>query len=44
MATGHINGYGGDVWDAQPAPADHPLRSAINTMGGGAYRSARNFF
>ncbi|EOQ99987.1 putative formate dehydrogenase [Wallemia ichthyophaga EXF-994] len=35
MASGHINGYGGDVWDTQPAPADHPLRSAFNTMGGG---------
>ena len=35
MASGHINGYGGDVWDKQPAPANHPLRSALNTMGGG---------
>ena len=35
MASGHINGYGGDVWDQQPAPAGHPLRSALNTMGGG---------
>ncbi|TIC71848.1 NAD-dependent formate dehydrogenase [Wallemia mellicola] len=35
LASGHLNGYGGDVWDQQPAPANHPLRSAINNMGGG---------
>ena len=44
MASGHINGYGGDVWDTQPAPADHPLRSAINTMGGGEWHSRRLTF
>lgn len=35
LASGHLNGYGGDVWFPQPAPKDHPLRTAKNTMGGG---------
>jgi hypothetical protein len=31
MATG----YAGDVWNVQPAPKDHVLRTAKNTLGGG---------
>ncbi|KAI5284637.1 formate dehydrogenase (NAD+), partial [Ascosphaera aggregata] len=26
IKSGHLRGYGGDVWFPQPAPADHPLR------------------
>ncbi|OEL13830.1 Formate dehydrogenase 2, mitochondrial [Dichanthelium oligosanthes] len=29
-ATGHIAGYGGDVWHPQPAPKDHPWRYMPN--------------
>jgi formate dehydrogenase len=28
--SGHIAGYGGDVWDPQPAPKDHPWRYMPN--------------
>ncbi|KAI4193874.1 MAG: hypothetical protein LQ350_008108 [Teloschistes chrysophthalmus] len=35
LASGHLRGYGGDVWFPQPAPPDHPLRTALNTQGGG---------
>merc|ERR1712232_750689 len=35
LASGHLNGYGGDVWFPQPAPKDHPLRTAKNPWGGG---------
>jgi len=35
LASGQLNGYGGDVWFPQPAPQDHPLRTAKNTMQGG---------
>lgn len=35
LRTGHLRGYGGDVWFPQPAPADHPLRTAKNPFGGG---------
>ncbi|UKZ72914.1 hypothetical protein TrVFT333_000551 [Trichoderma virens FT-333] len=28
LRTGHLAGYGGDVWFPQPAPGDHPLRTA----------------
>lgn len=35
LSTGQLNGYGGDVWFPQPAPKEHPLRTAKNTMGGG---------
>jgi len=35
LASGQLNGYGGDVWFPQPAPKDHPLRYAKNPMGGG---------
>ncbi|KAI4127718.1 MAG: hypothetical protein LQ347_004486 [Umbilicaria vellea] len=35
LKSGHLRGYGGDVWFPQPAPKDHPLRSAKNPFGGG---------
>ncbi|PKS11731.1 hypothetical protein jhhlp_001719 [Lomentospora prolificans] len=35
LKTGHLRGYGGDVWFPQPAPQDHPLRYAKNPFGGG---------
>lgn len=35
LASGHLAGYGGDVWFPQPAPADHPLRYATTPFGGG---------
>nr|POE93033.1 formate dehydrogenase [Quercus suber] len=36
LKSGQLRGYGGDVWFPQPAPADHPLRTAsYSTWGGG---------
>jgi len=35
LKSGHLNGYGGDVWFPQPAEKDHPLRTATNPWGGG---------
>ena len=35
VASGHINGYAGDVWNVQPAPKDHPWRTMKNPLGGG---------
>ena len=35
LASGQLRGYGGDVWFPQPAPADHVLRHARNSYGGG---------
>ncbi|GAP84030.1 putative formate dehydrogenase [Rosellinia necatrix] len=35
LKSGHLKGYGGDVWFPQPAPKDHPLRYAKNPWGGG---------
>ncbi|KAL8821267.1 MAG: hypothetical protein Q9191_007341 [Dirinaria sp. TL-2023a] len=35
LKSGHLRGYGGDVWFPQPAPKEHPLRYAANTLGGG---------
>jgi hypothetical protein len=35
LKSGHLRGYGGDVWFPQPAPSDHPLRTAANPWGGG---------
>lgn len=35
VKSGHLRGYGGDVWFPQPAPRDHPLRTAKNPFGGG---------
>lgn len=34
--SGHLAGYGGDVWFPQPAPKDHPWRSMKNSKDGGA--------
>ena len=30
MEAGHLEGYAGDVWYPQPAPADHPWRKMPN--------------
>lgn len=35
LKSGHLAGYGGDVWFPQPAPKDHPLRYAKTPFGGG---------
>ncbi|KAH8918799.1 hypothetical protein BT69DRAFT_1322587 [Atractiella rhizophila] len=35
LKSGHILGYGGDVWFPQPAPKDHPWRDMRNGSGGG---------
>jgi len=35
LKSGHLRGYGGDVWFPQPAPKDHCLRYARNPFGGG---------
>lgn len=35
VASGKLAGYGGDVWNVQPAPANHPWRSMKNKYGGG---------
>ncbi|KAF2840443.1 hypothetical protein M501DRAFT_931540 [Patellaria atrata CBS 101060] len=35
LKSGHLRGYGGDVWFPQPAPKEHPLRYAQNPWGGG---------
>jgi formate dehydrogenase len=35
LKSGHLAGYSGDVWDVQPAPRDHVLRTAKNPLGGG---------
>jgi len=35
LKSGHLRGYGGDVWFPQPAPKEHPLRYAKNPFGGG---------
>ncbi|ABN68448.1 formate dehydrogenase-like protein [Scheffersomyces stipitis CBS 6054] len=35
LESGHLAGYGGDVWNQQPAPADHPWRSMTNPYGYG---------
>ncbi|KAI9894436.1 MAG: formate dehydrogenase (NAD+) [Vezdaea aestivalis] len=35
LKSGHLRGYGGDVWFPQPAPEDHPLRYATNPFGAG---------
>jgi len=35
VKSGHLRGYGGDVWFPQPAPKDHPLRYVKNPFGGG---------
>ncbi|KID59316.1 formate dehydrogenase, partial [Metarhizium brunneum ARSEF 3297] len=35
LESGHLAGYGGDVWYPQPAAPNHPLRTAKNPFGGG---------
>lgn len=35
LKSGHLRGYGGDVWFPQPATKDHPLRYAEHPWGGG---------
>lgn len=35
VKSGHLRGYGGDVWFPQPAPKDHPLRYVEGPWGGG---------
>lgn len=35
VESGHLLGYGGDVWNHQPAPKDHPWRSMKNAHEGG---------
>ena len=35
LKSGHLRGYGGDVWYPQPAPKDHTLRYAQEPWGGG---------
>ncbi|EIM84909.1 NAD-dependent formate dehydrogenase [Stereum hirsutum FP-91666 SS1] len=35
LASGHLNGYAGDVWNKQPAPKDHVWRTMKNPLGGG---------
>ncbi|KAI4763476.1 hypothetical protein E4T52_04501 [Aureobasidium sp. EXF-3400] len=35
LKSGQLRGYGGDVWFPQPAPKDHPLRTAQYTHWGG---------
>ncbi|KAI0048816.1 NAD-dependent formate dehydrogenase [Auriscalpium vulgare] len=35
VKSGQLRGYAGDVWNVQPAPADHPWRSMRNPLGGG---------
>ncbi|CAK9436945.1 uncharacterized protein LODBEIA_P14490 [Lodderomyces beijingensis] len=33
LESGHLAGYGGDVWNVQPAPADHVWRKMHNPYG-----------
>lgn len=35
VKSGHLRGYGGDVWFPQPAPKEHPLRYVQGPWGGG---------
>lgn len=35
LKTGQLRGYGGDVWNPQPAPKNHPWRTAFNKYGAG---------
>jgi len=35
VKSGQISGYGGDVWNVQPAPKDHPWRSMHGPLGPG---------
>ena len=35
LKSGKLRGYGGDVWNVQPAPDNHPWRTMRNQFGGG---------
>jgi len=35
ITSGQLNGYGGDVWNKQPAPKGHPWRTMKNPLGAG---------
>jgi formate dehydrogenase len=35
VESGQLGGYAGDVWNVQPAPADHPWRKMKHPLGGG---------
>jgi formate dehydrogenase len=35
IKSGHLRGYGGDVWFPQPAPKDHPWRTMTTPYGWG---------
>ncbi|CAN6674411.1 formate dehydrogenase 1 [Trichomonascus vanleenenianus] len=35
LKSGQLRGYGGDVWNPQPAPKSHPWRSMRNKYGAG---------
>jgi len=37
--SGHLRGYGGDVWYPQPAPRDHPWRTMHNKTFGPGFGS-----
>ncbi|KAM0713982.1 hypothetical protein Q7P37_010946 [Cladosporium fusiforme] len=40
LKSGQLRGYGGDVWFPQPAPKDHPLRTASYLGWGGSAGNA----
>lgn len=40
LESGQLRGYGGDVWFPQPAPKDHPLRTASYKGWGGSAGNA----
>ncbi|CCM00499.1 uncharacterized protein FIBRA_02533 [Fibroporia radiculosa] len=35
LKSGQLTGYGGDVWNVQPAPKDHVWRTMKNSLGAG---------
>jgi formate dehydrogenase len=35
LRSGQLRGYGGDVWNVQPAPKNHVWRTVKNPLGGG---------
>jgi formate dehydrogenase len=35
LKSGHLSGYGGDVWNVQPAPKEHVWRTMQHPSGGG---------
>lgn len=32
IKSGKLPGYGGDVWNRQPAPKDHPMQNTVPVM------------